>query len=180
MAVEDVPSGGDEATAMTHPVQCVRVHLKVALAVCFSGEGRQADKTDKWTLTCGRTERDNKLEGQTVSSPSRRPNELVVEGVIQVRQCSDLCLLGIYLNLALTTVRAHVDLQRAGTGAALVALWKGADAFIGVGLLGFVLWRGRGCGRLLLTAGAVVHKVRLQVPLTAVPDSTVLAWEDVL
>lgn len=39
MAVENVPSGGDEATAMTHPVQCVCVYLKVALTVCFSGEG---------------------------------------------------------------------------------------------------------------------------------------------
>lgn len=39
MAVEDVPSGGDEATAMTYPIQCVCVDLKVALTVCFSGEG---------------------------------------------------------------------------------------------------------------------------------------------
>lgn len=63
MAVEDVPRGGDKATAVTHPVQCVRVDLKVALTVCFSGEGRQTDETDKWTLTCGRTGRDNKLKG---------------------------------------------------------------------------------------------------------------------
>lgn len=60
MAVEDVPSGRDEATAMTHPIQCVRMHLKVALTVCFSGERWQTDETDKWTLTYGRTERDNK------------------------------------------------------------------------------------------------------------------------
>ena len=39
MAVEDVPCGGDKATAMTHPVQCVRVDLKVALTVCFCGKG---------------------------------------------------------------------------------------------------------------------------------------------
>lgn len=81
---------------------------------------------------------------------------------------------------ALTAVGAHVDLQRAGTGAALVALWEGADAFIGVGLLGFVLRRRGGGGGLLLTAGAVIHEVSLQVPLTAVPDPTVLTRENVL
>lgn len=75
---------------------------------------------------------------------------------------------------------AHVDLEGTGTGAALVALWEGAYALIGVGLLGFVLRRGRGCGGLLLTAGAVVHEVRLQVPLAAVPDPTVFARENVL
>lgn len=81
---------------------------------------------------------------------------------------------------ALTTVCAHVDLQGAGAGAALVALRERADAFVGVGLLRFVLWGGRGRGWLLLTAGAVVHEVSLQVPLTAIPDPTVLAWENVL
>lgn len=75
---------------------------------------------------------------------------------------------------------AHVNFQRAGTGAALVALWEGADALVGVGLLGFVLRRGGGCSRLLLAAGAVVHEVGLQVPLTAEPDPTVLARENVL
>lgn len=75
---------------------------------------------------------------------------------------------------------AHVDLEGTGTGAALVALWEGAYALIGVGLLGFVLRRGRGCGGLLLTAGAVVHEVRLQVPLAAVPDPAVFARENVL
>lgn len=78
---------------------------------------------------------------------------------------TSICKLGLRVLtlclLALTTVCAHVDLQRAGTRAALVALWKGADALIGVGLLGFVLRRGRGCGWLLLTAGTVVHKVCL-------------------
>ena len=39
MAVKDVPCCGDKATAMTHPVQCVSVDLKVALTVRFSGEG---------------------------------------------------------------------------------------------------------------------------------------------
>lgn len=39
MTVEDVPRGGDKATAMTHPVQCVCVDFKVALTVCFRGEG---------------------------------------------------------------------------------------------------------------------------------------------
>lgn len=38
MTVEDVPSGGDEPTAMTNPIQRVCVNLKVALTVCFSGE----------------------------------------------------------------------------------------------------------------------------------------------
>lgn len=79
-----------------------------------------------------------------------------------------------------TAVGAHVDLQRAGAGAALVALWEGTDAFVGVGLLGFVLRGGRGCSRLLLPTGAVVHEVGLQVPLAAVPDATVFAGEDVL
>lgn len=55
MAVEDVPSGGHEAAAMTHPVQRVCVDLEVALTVCFSGESRQTDETDKWTLSCERT-----------------------------------------------------------------------------------------------------------------------------
>lgn len=56
MAVEDVPSGGDEAAAMTHPVQCVCVDLKVALTVCFRGKGWQTDETDEWTLAWRRTE----------------------------------------------------------------------------------------------------------------------------
>ena len=96
----------------------------------------------------------------------------------------------------LTTVRAHVDLQGAGTGAALVALGEGADALVGVGLLGGLVLGQRGGGRggsggggcggrlllllLLLPAGAVVHEVGLQVPLAAVPDPAVLTGEDVL
>lgn len=59
MAVEDVPRGGDEAAAVTHPVQGVRMDLKVPLTVCFSGECWQTDETDKWTLACGRMEKDN-------------------------------------------------------------------------------------------------------------------------
>lgn len=55
MAVEDVPRGGDEAAAVTHPVQCVGVDFKVTLTVCFSGERRQTDETDKRTLACGGT-----------------------------------------------------------------------------------------------------------------------------
>lgn len=39
VAVENVPRGGDEATAVAYTVQCVRVHLKVALTVCLGGEG---------------------------------------------------------------------------------------------------------------------------------------------
>lgn len=54
VAVEDVSGGGDEATAVTDPVQGVRVDLQVTFTVCFSGEGRQADETDEGTLTCGR------------------------------------------------------------------------------------------------------------------------------
>lgn len=80
----------------------------------------------------------------------------------------------------LTAVSAHVDFQGAGAGAALVALWEGADAFVGVGLLGLVLRRRRGGGRLLLSAGAVVHEVGLEVPLAPIPDPTVLTGEDVL
>lgn len=79
----------------------------------------------------------------------------------------------------LTTVRPHVDLQGAGAGAALVTLWEGADTLIGVGVLGLVLGRGAG-GLLLLPAGTVVHEVGLEVPLTAVPDPTVLTRKDVL
>lgn len=79
----------------------------------------------------------------------------------------------------LTTVSAHVDLQRAGTGAAFVALGEGADALVGVGVLGLVLGRGGG-RRLLLSAGAVVHEVGVQVALAPVPDPTVLTGEDVL
>lgn len=74
---------------------------------------------------------------------------------------------------------AHVDLQRAGTRAALLALGEGADALVGVRLLDLVLgWRGG--GRLLLPAGAVVHEVGVQIALAPVPDPTVLTGEDVL
>lgn len=55
MAVEDVPCGRDEATAMTHSIQRVCVDLKVALTVCFCREGRQTYETDKGTLTCSKT-----------------------------------------------------------------------------------------------------------------------------
>lgn len=54
VAVEDVPGGGDKAAAVTDPIQGIRVHLQVALTVCFSGEGGQADETDERTLPCGR------------------------------------------------------------------------------------------------------------------------------
>lgn len=89
-------------------------------------------------------------------------------------------LLDLGMNAALTAVRAHVDLQRAGTGAALVALRERADALVGVRVFGLVLRRRRGRRRLLLAAGAVVHQVGLQVPLAAVPDPTVLTRENVL
>lgn len=39
VAVQDVPGGGDEAAAVTDPIQSVRVDLKVALTVGFCGEG---------------------------------------------------------------------------------------------------------------------------------------------
>lgn len=39
VAVENVPGGGDEATAVTDSVLRVRVHLQVTLTVGFSGEG---------------------------------------------------------------------------------------------------------------------------------------------
>lgn len=39
VAVQDVPGGGDEAAAVTDPIQGVCVHLKVALTVGFCGEG---------------------------------------------------------------------------------------------------------------------------------------------
>lgn len=81
---------------------------------------------------------------------------------------------------SLTTVCTHVDLQRAGAGAAFVALWERADALVGVRLFGLVLGGRRGRSRLLLPAGAVVHEVGLQVPLTAVPDPTVFAWKNIL
>lgn len=53
VAVEDVPGGGHEAAAVTHPVQGVCVDLEVALTVGFGGEGRQTDQTDERTLTWG-------------------------------------------------------------------------------------------------------------------------------
>lgn len=74
-------------------------------------------------------------------------------------------------------MRAQVHFQGPGAGEALVALWEGADAGCLVGsvvvLLPLALW-------LPLPATAVVHQVGLQVPLTAVPDPTVLTREDVL
>lgn len=82
MTVEDVPSRGDKATAMTHPVQCVCVDFKVSLTVCFSGEGWQTDETDKWTFPCERTERENKFKGKPVSSSSRWTIEMVDEGTL--------------------------------------------------------------------------------------------------
>lgn len=51
VAVQDVPGGGDEAAAVTHPIQSVRVDLEVTLTVGFGGERRQTDQTDKRTLT---------------------------------------------------------------------------------------------------------------------------------
>lgn len=56
----------------------------------------------------------------------------------------------------LTAVAAHVDLQGAGAGAALAALGEGADALVGVGLLGLLVGgrSGRAGG---LAAGAVVE-----------------------
>lgn len=72
---------------------------------------------------------------------------------------------------------AHVNLQGAGTGAALLALGKGADALVGVGILGLFVQGGRGG---VLAAGTVVHQVSLQVPLAPVPDAAVLAGKDVL
>lgn len=80
---------------------------------------------------------------------------------------------------ALSTVAAHVDLQRAGAGAALSALGEGADTLIGVGLFGF-LFRRRDRRACTLAAGTVVEQVGLQVPLTTVPDPAVFAGEDVL
>lgn len=161
MAVQDVPRGGDEAAAVTDPVERVRVDLEVALAVGFCGEGWETDKTDKWTLTCGRT--------------GEQTTILISEEIMQMSTLGSLAWVA-----ALTAVGAHVDLEWTGTGAALVALWEGAYALVGVGLLGFVLRRGRGCRWLLLTAGAVVHEVRLQIPLAAIPDPAVFARENVL
>lgn len=54
VTVEDVPGGGHESTAVTQAVQCVCVHLQVALTVGFSGKGRQTNETDEWTFTCRR------------------------------------------------------------------------------------------------------------------------------
>ncbi len=94
MAVEDVPCGGDESTAMTHAIQCISVDLKVTLTVCFSGESWQTDETDEWTLTCGRTERDIKLTDSEPIYQRIYCKELVNEGTLdkylQLRlQCSD-------------------------------------------------------------------------------------------
>lgn len=105
---------------------------------------------------------------------------MLLSSALGVQQCYSFCITGLHRKFALTAVRAHVDLERAGAGAALVALGKRADAFIGVGVLGFVLWRGGGRGGLLLPAGAVVHEVGLQVPLAAVPDPTVFTGKNVL
>lgn len=74
---------------------------------------------------------------------------------------------------------AHMDLQGAGAGAALAALGEGADAFVGVGLLGLLVCSSCGRGAGALAAGTVVEQVCLQVTLAAVPDATVLAGEDV-
>lgn len=82
--------------------------------------------------------------------------------------------------MQLTTVTAHVDLQGAGTGAALAALGEGADSLVGVWFLGLVLCDCHGWGSGTLAAGTVVEEVGLKVALAAVPDATVLAWEDIL
>lgn len=51
MAVEDVSSCRDKSTAVTHTIQSVSVHLQMPLTVGLSSERRQADQTNKWTLT---------------------------------------------------------------------------------------------------------------------------------
>lgn len=79
----------------------------------------------------------------------------------------------------LTAVAAHMDLQGAGAGAALATLGEGADALVGVGLLGLLVRSSCGRGAGALAAGTVVEQVCLQVALTAVPDATILAGEDV-
>lgn len=79
----------------------------------------------------------------------------------------------------LTAVSSHMDLQRAGAGAAFVALWEGTHPFVGVWVFRLVLWR-RGSGLLLLPARAVVHEMSLEISLTSVPDSTVFAWKNIL
>lgn len=76
-----------------------------------------------------------------------------------------------------TAVAPHVDFQGAGAGAALLALREGADALVGVRLLGLLVHGGRARA---LPAGAVIHQVGLQVALAPVPDPAVLAREDVL
>ena len=52
VAVQDVPGGGDEAAAVAHAAQRVRVHLEVPLAVGLGGEGRQTHQADERTLAC--------------------------------------------------------------------------------------------------------------------------------
>lgn len=74
---------------------------------------------------------------------------------------------------------AHVDLQGAGARAAFAALGEGADALVGVRLLGLLIRDSCGRGAGALATGAVVQEVSLQIPLTAVPNATVLAGEDV-
>lgn len=79
----------------------------------------------------------------------------------------------------LTAVCSHVYLQRAGTGAAFVALREWTQPLVRVWIFRLVLWR-RGSALLLLAACAVVHKMGLKIPLTSVPDPTVFARENVL
>lgn len=78
-----------------------------------------------------------------------------------------------------TAVAPHVDLQGAGTGTALLALWEGADPLVGIRLLGLLI-QGRGAGAGALPAGTVVHQVRLEIALAPVPDPAVLTREHVL
>lgn len=78
----------------------------------------------------------------------------------------------------LTAVRSHVNLQRAGTGAAFVALWEWTQPLVRIQIFRLVLWR-RGWGLLLLSACAVVHKMGLEISLTPVPNPTVFARENV-
>ena len=81
--------------------------------------------------------------------------------------------------LRLTVVCEQVHLQGMGTAEAHVALWEGADARGDMAAVLAVPLRHHGV-HFPQAPTAVVHEVSLQVSLTAEPDPTRLAGEDVL
>lgn len=170
VAVQDVSRCGDETTAVTQTILRVCVNLQVPLTVCLSSKCWQANQTHKWTLSWRNINRHTHIITYKSGIKWHFTKTLLI--------LKQACQFQEEKSNRLTTVCSHVDLQRAGTGTAFVALREGTQPLVRVGIFRLVLWR-RGSSLLLLSACAVVHKMGLKIPLTSVPDPTVFARKNV-